>query len=45
VASASLALLSAGFLLTLNLAGCVSAVTTREELDRFLDALQQIVLI
>lgn len=43
-ATASLALLSAGFLLTPNLAGCVSAATTRADLDRFLDAFERIAL-
>jgi glutamate-1-semialdehyde 2,1-aminomutase len=41
--TASLALLNAGFLLTPTLSGCVSAVTTREELDGFLDAFAHIV--
>jgi glutamate-1-semialdehyde 2,1-aminomutase len=41
--TASLALLNAGFLLTPTLSGCVSAVTSREELDGFLDAFAHIV--
>jgi glutamate-1-semialdehyde 2,1-aminomutase len=41
--TASLALLNAGFLMTPTLSGCVSAVTTREELDGFLDAFERIV--
>ncbi len=41
--TASLALLNAGFLMTPTLSGCVSAVTTRAELDLFLDAFQHIV--
>lgn len=40
--TASLALLSAGFLLTPTLSGCISAMTTHAELDRFLDAFQHI---
>jgi glutamate-1-semialdehyde 2,1-aminomutase len=42
-ATASLALLNAGFLMTPTLSGCVSAVTTREEIEGFLDAFQHIV--
>lgn len=41
--TASLALLNKGFLLTPTLSGCVSAVTTREELDAFLEAFQEII--
>ena len=37
-ATASLALLTEGFLVTPNLAGCVSAVTDRAQADAFIDA-------
>jgi glutamate-1-semialdehyde 2,1-aminomutase len=40
---ASLALLNEGFMLTPQLSGCVSAVTTKSELDAFLDAFRTIV--
>ncbi len=41
--TASLALINAGFLMTPTLSGCISAVTTRAQLDGFLDAFQRIV--
>lgn len=41
--TASLALLTSGYLLTPTLSGCVSAVTTQAELDGFLSAFQRIV--
>jgi glutamate-1-semialdehyde 2,1-aminomutase len=40
---ASLAMLNEGFLLTTSFSGCVSAVTTTEELDAFLAAVASIV--
>ncbi len=42
-ATASLALLSEGFLLTPSLSGCISAVTTMAELEGFLAAFERIV--
>ena len=41
--TASLALLTAGYLLTPTLSGCISAVSTHAELDGFLAAFQRIV--
>jgi glutamate-1-semialdehyde aminotransferase len=40
---ASLALLNEGFLLTTSCSGCVSTVTTEDEIDAFLRAVERVV--